>query len=49
LRERIDDLVEDRDRWRDRAERAMRLLTGQRPAAPQPGVRRGWWRGLFGK
>ena len=31
LRERIDDLVEDRDRWRTQAEQAIRLLTDQRP------------------
>jgi hypothetical protein len=48
LRERIDDLVEDRDRWRDQAERAMTLLTDQRPAA-QPDARRGLWRRLRGK
>ena len=42
LRERIDDLVEDRDRWRDQAGRAMTLLTDQRPAT-QPDARRGWW------
>jgi hypothetical protein len=39
LRERIDDLVEDRDRWREQAERAMTLLTDQRPATR----RRKWW------
>jgi hypothetical protein len=38
LRERIDDLVEDRDRWRDQAERTMTLLTDQRPPR-----RRRWW------
>jgi Fe2+ or Zn2+ uptake regulation protein len=48
LRERIDDLVEDRDRWRAQAEHVTRLLTDQRPA-PQPGMRRIWWRRLFGR
>ena len=38
LRERIDDLVEDRDRWRTQAEQALRLLTDQRPPK-----RRKWW------
>jgi hypothetical protein len=47
LRERIDDLTEDRDAWRGQAEQALRLLTDQR-AAPQPAVRRGWWRRLRG-
>lgn len=37
LRERIEDLVEDRDRWREQAEQALRLLTDQRPR------RRRWW------
>jgi hypothetical protein len=40
-REMIDDLREDRDRWR---EQATRLLP-----APQPDARRGWWRRLRGK
>jgi DNA repair exonuclease SbcCD ATPase subunit len=31
LRETIDDLREDRDRWRAQAEQATRLLTDQRP------------------
>jgi hypothetical protein len=38
LRERIEDLVEDRDRWRAQAEQVTRLLTDQRPAR-----RRKWW------
>jgi hypothetical protein len=38
--EAIADLREDRDRWR---EQATRLLP-----APQPAVRRGWWRRLVG-
>jgi hypothetical protein len=37
----IDDLREDRDRWR---EQATRLLP-----APQPAARRSWWRRLSGK
>jgi hypothetical protein len=48
LRERVDDLVEDRDHWRAQAEQAMRLLTDQRPPAA-PDARRGWWRRLRGK
>lgn len=39
--EQIDDLREDRDRWR---EQATRLLP-----APQPAARRGWWRRLVGR
>jgi hypothetical protein len=39
--EQIDDLREDRDRWR---EQATRLLP-----APQPAARRGWWRWRRGK
>jgi hypothetical protein len=39
--ELIADLREDRDRWR---EQATRLLP-----APQPAVRRGWWRRLRGQ
>jgi FtsZ-binding cell division protein ZapB len=35
LRETIDDLREDRDRWRAQAEHATRLLTDQRPEADQ--------------
>jgi DNA repair exonuclease SbcCD ATPase subunit len=35
LRETIDDLREDRDRWRAQAERATRLLTDQRPETEQ--------------
>jgi hypothetical protein len=45
LRERIEDLVEDRDRWREQAEQALRLLTDQRPAEQ----RRGFFRRLFGR
>jgi hypothetical protein len=47
LRERIDDLVEDRDRWRNQAEHVTRLLTDERPT-PQPAARRSWWRRLRG-
>lgn len=45
LRERIDDLVEDRDRWRMQAEHVTRLLTDQRPAdtGSVPRRRRKWW------
>jgi hypothetical protein len=39
--EQIDDLREDRDRWR---EQATRLLP-----APQPAARPSWWRRLRGK
>jgi hypothetical protein len=48
LRERIDDLTDDRDHWRQQAERALMLLTDQRQA-PQPPARRGWWRRLRSK
>ena len=41
LRERIDDLVEDRDRWRAQAEHVTRLLTDQRPARSGGGGGRG--------
>ena len=40
LRERIADLVEDRDRWREQAERTTMLLTDQR---------RPWWRRLIAR
>jgi hypothetical protein len=48
ITERIDDLVEDRDRWRAQAEHVTRLLTDQRPTAqsdagPEPRRRRKWW------
>jgi hypothetical protein len=46
LRERIDDLVEDRDRWRAQAEHVTRLLTDQRAQSdtgPEPRRRRRWW------
>ena len=42
LRGRIEDLVEDRDRWRVQAEQALRLLTDQRPQPDAPRRRR-WW------
>jgi len=45
LQERLAEIREERDRWR---EQATRLLTDQRPA-PQPDARRGWWRRLVGK
>jgi hypothetical protein len=38
--ELIDDLREDRDRWRDQATRLL--------PTPQPAKRRGWWRWLIG-
>ena len=40
LRERIADLVEDRDRWREQSERVTMLLTDQR---------RPWWRRLIAR
>jgi hypothetical protein len=48
LRERIDDLVEDRDHWREQAQQALRMITDQRPVT-QPSEHRGWWRRLRGK
>lgn len=47
LTERLEELREERDRWRQQAER---LLTDQRPAAPAmaPETPRGWLRRLFG-
>ena len=41
----IGDLREDRDRWRNQAEQATRLLVDQRPVD----VRRGWWGRLFAR
>jgi excisionase family DNA binding protein len=60
LRERLvekDDVIGDLRRRLDQSEEERRqaqarltaLLTDQRPAAPQPAVRRGWWRRLRGK